>query len=164
MIRYSIPSRQKRVVVDIDTQRCFFGDMAGNFTGPDGKTDCIVDSWDIAFLAADWLRGGTIFGFDGTLVDGPQWQPTSGHVNGALDFDGIDDYVSIPKLYLYSNTITMSAWIKPDGDQNMRAGIIFCRDEEGSKYHTPLATVAGSARMGGPLRRVSAISGCWASS
>lgn len=37
------------------------------------------------------------------------------------------DYASIPALNLNSNTITMSAWIKPDGSQNDWSGIIFNR-------------------------------------
>jgi hypothetical protein len=32
--------------------------------------------------------------FDGTLTGGPVWQPDGGMVAGALQFDGIDDYVS----------------------------------------------------------------------
>jgi len=30
---------------------------------------------------------------DGRLVGDPQWQPTGGKVGGALEFDGVDDYV-----------------------------------------------------------------------
>lgn len=37
------------------------------------------------------------------------------------------DYAEIPALNLNSNTITMSAWIKPNGTQNDWAGILFCR-------------------------------------
>ena len=37
------------------------------------------------------------------------------------------DYAEIPPLNLNTNTITMSAWIKPNGVQNDWAGIIFCR-------------------------------------
>lgn len=37
------------------------------------------------------------------------------------------DYAAIPALNLNSNTVTMSAWVKSDGLQNSRAGIIFCR-------------------------------------
>jgi len=33
---------------------------------------------------------------DGTLHGDPVWQPTSGIVNGALELDGIDDFVSTP--------------------------------------------------------------------
>jgi hypothetical protein len=77
---------------------------------PDG--DGIVDYKDIAGLAEYWLaspgllahwkldeREGKIArdsfgGNDGTLHDGLQWQPEGGKLNGALQFDGVDDYVS----------------------------------------------------------------------
>jgi hypothetical protein len=64
---------------------------------------------------------------DGTLVNGPTW--TSGRIGGALSFDGVDDYTSIPPLNLSSNTVTMTAWIKRDGVQpNTYTGIVFSRD------------------------------------
>ena len=49
----------------------------------------------------------------GTLVNGPVW--TTGKVNGALSFDGVDDYVQVPHSASLSptNTITMEAWIYP---------------------------------------------------
>jgi hypothetical protein len=37
------------------------------------------------------------------------------------------DYAEIPALNLNTNTITMSAWVRPDGAQNDWAGILFCR-------------------------------------
>ncbi len=48
-------------------------------------------------------------------------------VAGALNFDGTNDYVSIPPLNLNSNTITMEAWIKPNGLQGDYDGIVFSR-------------------------------------
>ncbi len=30
---------------------------------------------------------------DGTLHGNPTWQPTGGKVGGALQFDGVDDYI-----------------------------------------------------------------------
>jgi len=55
-----------------------------------------------------------VFGInDGTLVNGPVW--TAGQVGGALQFDGIDDYVSIPdsnSLDLVNN-FAISLWFKP---------------------------------------------------
>jgi len=46
----------------------------------------------------------------------------------ALNLSGSSgDYAVIPTMNLNSNTITMSAWVKPDGNQNTWAGILFCR-------------------------------------
>ncbi len=45
----------------------------------------------------------------------------------ALTLSNDGDYASVPALYLNSNTITISCWVKPDSIQNNWAGVIFCR-------------------------------------
>ncbi|MBK8557114.1 MAG: T9SS type A sorting domain-containing protein [Lewinellaceae bacterium] len=46
----------------------------------------------------------------------------------ALQLNGSTDYVAITQpLNLNSNTVTISAWIKPDGPQNDWAALVFCR-------------------------------------
>jgi hypothetical protein len=50
---------------------------------------------------------------DGILTGGPVWQPDSGMVAGALQFDGIDDYVSTDFVLNPSDsTFSVIAWIK----------------------------------------------------
>ena len=49
-------------------------------------------------------------GHDGTLNGDPQW--TAGHLAGALDFDGTDDYVEITRVV--QDDFTLMAWIKTD--------------------------------------------------
>jgi subtilisin family serine protease len=94
-----------------------------------GKTDIN----DLAYFALDWLEiknswmqpdsywkfdegsGGIAYDSgpgrnDGTIY-GAQW--SQGQVNGALDFDGVDDYIDCgPNLNLQGDKITASAWIK----------------------------------------------------
>jgi len=49
---------------------------------------------------------------NGTLINGPTW--TEGIVNGALNFDGSNDYVNIPNdATLNPNYITIEAWVYP---------------------------------------------------
>ena len=43
--------------------------------------------------------------------------PLSDSDGAALDFDGANDYISLPALNLNSNTVTFEAWIYPDGGQ-----------------------------------------------
>jgi len=57
---------------------------------------------------------------DGTLMGGPVWQPDAGIVAGALQFDGIDDYVSTdpvlnPADPEISSGFSVLAWIKGGG-------------------------------------------------
>ena len=53
----------------------------------------------------------------GTLGGGPTWQPTGGRVNGALDFDGVNDTVIVYTHPVFNdiNTLSVSAWIYPRG-------------------------------------------------
>ena len=58
--------------------------------------------------AYDWVGDN-----DGTLTNGPVW--TTGKVGGALEFDGVDDYVEISDDPVLSpKKITLAAWIYPD--------------------------------------------------
>jgi len=53
----------------------------------------------------------SVGGHDGTLVNGPTWD--TGKLDGALDFDGSDDYVNVPHdpTLSLSNTMSFTAWI-----------------------------------------------------
>ena len=48
----------------------------------------------------------------GTLINGPTW--TTGQIGGALQFDGVDDYVEIPNSssLQVTNAITVAVWAK----------------------------------------------------
>jgi hypothetical protein len=49
----------------------------------------------------------------GTLYGGPAWQPARGRFNGALQFDGGDDYVSTPAvLNPAEGVLSTFAWVK----------------------------------------------------
>ncbi len=65
---------------------------------------------------------------DGTLnnMDDAAW--VDGISGKALKFDGEDDDVSVGPLNLNSNTVTISAWIRRDGRQDVYAGIVYSRD------------------------------------
>jgi hypothetical protein len=50
---------------------------------------------------------------DGILNGGPLWQPTAGQIDGALAFDGIDDYISTDFVLDPSwGAFSVFAWIK----------------------------------------------------
>ena len=61
---------------------------------------------DTGFIATD----SSGMGNNGTLYGGPQW--VTGKIGGALDFDGIDDYVDLPIGSLISSlrSTTLSIW------------------------------------------------------
>ena len=50
---------------------------------------------------------------DGILHGGPQWRPYNGRMNGAMEFDGSDDYVDCGDgtVFDITNEITVAAWV-----------------------------------------------------
>jgi hypothetical protein len=67
-------------------------------------------------------------GFNGTLTNmDPATAWITGQIDGALQFDGLDDYVSMPGLNLNTGSITISAWIYSNAAQNGYAGLVFRR-------------------------------------
>ena len=84
----------------------------------------------------------------GQLLSEPVWQPSGGQINGALQFDGADDYVEITgyKGITGSADRTCSAWIKTS--QAVRA-ILFWGDESaaGGKWMFTIDGATGALRV-----------------
>ncbi len=75
-----------------------------------------------------------------TLYNCPTWQP-SGQVGGALEFDGIDDYVQTsddPNKLQLTGDYTMAVWIKADVTQKDWAAIFSKCNTDGSVNHWTL--------------------------
>jgi hypothetical protein len=101
---------------------------------PASRRDGTVDVRDVVLMAEYWLREIPELGLiahwkldeaegetayerinhrDGTLHGSPTWQPTAGKVNGALEFDGVDDYVSTPFILdPAAGAFSVFAWVK----------------------------------------------------
>ena len=88
-------------------------------------------------------------GHDGTLVNGPAW--AAGIMGGALTFDGIDDYVSIPDSVDFdfgSGDFSICAWFRTTVDDSERYIIDFFRD--GNFPHIEIYT-SSAGRLGSHL-------------
>jgi len=70
----------------------------------------------LAYWKLDETEGDIAYdsiGNNDASVFGPLWQPTGGAIDGALEFDGIDDYVSTPfVLNPTEGKFSVFAWIK----------------------------------------------------
>jgi hypothetical protein len=80
----------------------------------------------------------------GTLYNGPTWQPLGGQTNGALEFDGINDYVNVldnTSLRPGNGSWTISVWAKPP-NQNQSAFIVSKRQNQ-SPYEQFSLGIAG---------------------
>ena len=94
--------------------------------------DTYVDLLDFSLMAGNWLKDSSQSGYwkldeadgviatdssgydrDGTVYGTATWQPLAGRVDGALEFDGVDDYVLIAD-YPKFNTFTVTAWVYAD--------------------------------------------------
>jgi len=77
------------------------------------RSDMLVGWWEL-----DESEGGTAYdsanGHNGTLNGDPVWWPSDGKIGGALEFDGVGDYVEVAgyKGISGSNPRTVSAWVK----------------------------------------------------
>ena len=83
------------------------------------------------------------------LYNGPTWQPSGGKIGGALQFDGINDYVQTPnspaKLQL-SGDYTLSVWVKADSTQKIWAAIFSKCNAGGSANYWTLQFDSSSPR------------------
>ncbi len=75
----------------------------------------------VAADASGFEKHGTLSGttFNAASIPGKDGQ--------ALNLDGVDDHIILPALNLYSNTVTMTAWVKCDASPVPWSGIVFNR-------------------------------------
>lgn len=71
--------------------------------------------------ASVYNNNGTLNGTDFATVS------VAGKYGNAADLDGVDDHVTVSNVKMTSNTVTLTAWIKPEVTQPSWAGIIFDR-------------------------------------
>jgi glucose/arabinose dehydrogenase len=124
--------------------------------------DGIVNMLDLEAFAANWLADfrlaahwkldetqGSLAGDsagdnDGTLHGGPMWRPSGGMKGGALELDGVDDYVEIPSvLDPADGSFTVEAWIKGD----IAGRVIISQTNAGGPGVTWLGTEPSQGRL-----------------
>jgi subtilisin family serine protease len=119
-------------------QRWKTDDLRGDI-GPVPRPDGVLDVQDLALMGDYWLTEipelglfaywkldeteGTIANDsvadnDGTLNGNPVWESAGGKINGALEFNGIDDYVSAPFILdPAAGAFSVFAWVKGGGPE-----------------------------------------------
>jgi hypothetical protein len=87
--------------------------MIFNIDYPAIVTDGLVLNMDAAFVPSYPISGTSWYdvssgGNNGSLINGPTYSSTNG---GAIVFDGIDDYITIPDSLAPTPAVTMIFWI-----------------------------------------------------
>ncbi|MHC4285107.1 MAG: hypothetical protein ACYSWZ_19385 [Planctomycetota bacterium] len=77
----------------------------------EGADPTLVGWWKLDEGAGTVANDMSNYGNNGTLQGGPLW--TVGHLVGALQFDGVDDFVDVPHaaILTVSTEVTVMAWI-----------------------------------------------------
>ncbi len=118
----------------------------------------VYDPTLIAYWALDEAEGSIVYdsagNYDGTLNGNPLWQPTGGKVDGALAFDGTDDYVSTDRILDPADgAFSVVAWVKGGASGQVvisqaGGGNWLLTDPQAGALMTQLK---GSGRTGGTL-------------
>ncbi len=79
-------------------------------TGRVKATETPIANWKLDETTGTIASDSAVNGYHGTLVNGPVW--SSGKIQGALNFDGINDYVTLVDDPLdLTGSMTISGWI-----------------------------------------------------
>jgi hypothetical protein len=72
----------------------------------------LIANWKLDETQGD-ITYDSVIGSFGDVYGDAIWQPNGGHENGALEFDGIDDFISIPRVIeARPDSLSVFAWIK----------------------------------------------------
>ena len=127
--------------------------------------------WDpslLAYWTLDEAEGlvahDSVTGYDGILHGNPVWQSTAGQVNGAIQMDGMDDYISTPfVLDPSTGPFTLLMWIRGGAE-----GQVVVSQEGGANWLLAdsstgtLVSELNNPWMGQPLRSDTLITdGVW---
>jgi len=87
--------------------------------GADEVSDLPLSYWKLDETSGNIAYNSICYGNDGIVFGSPVWWPSSGQVDGALEFDGDDDYINCgegPGISCFggeNGAISIAAWVKP---------------------------------------------------
>ena len=81
--------------------------------------------WNLDETSGTSAQDASVFANTANAVGGLDFGVSSvaGKFGTAIQLDGVDDHLQAPALNLNSNTVTITGWIKRNGDQNSYSGI-----------------------------------------
>jgi hypothetical protein len=73
----------------------------------------LIAHWELDEIEGDIAQDSTVGNNDADVFGNPTWQPDGGKEGGALQFDGVDDYINTPFVFNPKDgSFSVFAWIK----------------------------------------------------
>lgn len=109
----------------------------------------MVGYWKLDETSGSTAADSTGFANHGTLGGSPVWKSEDGKVDGALEFDGSSDYVSVANVgsLQLTSTLTIAAWIKGDQWSSGSNVDVIARKGEGNPNNYQLAVADGTLAL-----------------
>ena len=91
-----------------------------------GFADTLLGHYKLDSTSGSTAVDDSSNGNNGTLFGDPTWQPTGGHIDGAIELDGSGDWVEINNepAFDITDAITVSAWIKVTAFDHAFASVV----------------------------------------
>jgi len=107
----------------------------------------LVAYWKLDEIAGAVAADSSGHGFDGVLSGGPVWQPAGGQIDGALQFNGANDYIDCnnPAALDIRDQITLTCWIKVPAFTRAWQALVTKGDDS---YRLCRATMGDSVYLG----------------
>ena len=107
----------------------------------------LVAYWKLDEIAGAVAADSSGHGYDGVLSGGPVWQPAGGQIDGALQFDGANDYIDCnnPAALDIRDQITLACWIKAPAFTRAWQALVTKGDDS---YRLCRATMGDSVYLG----------------
>jgi hypothetical protein len=110
-----------------------------------GVDSGLVAHWKLDESSPDTIaKDSSGNGFDGTLTNGPVWNPTGGKIDGALQLDGANDLVDCGDiLNAVKLPLTAACWVKWLGSDH----VVFASDDGADVYQGFWLQIAPDGRI-----------------
>jgi len=112
------------------------------------RSDMLVGRWELD-ESSGTVASDSVGGHDGTLMGDPVWRPGDGKIGGALEFDGVGDYVEVAgyKGISGSNPRTVTAWVKTEPNGSTFSIVRWGAEEISGGLWSNVINAAGNLRV-----------------
>jgi len=110
------------------------GDVWTFKTGSMSLDPNLAGWWKLDEDSGPEAADSSLEGNNGTLQGDPNWMPSGGYIDGAIDLDGNGDAVTVSGFSITTDTITITAWINGHRTADW-AGLVYSRSAVACGIH-----------------------------